>query len=128
MNSTHLKYASRLLSLGSVGLLLASVALVSDSFDLTERIGRHLVAGSLANACLAIVLLLIAQGPLRKGERWTFWAFLIPLLLYGIPMLAIDVAFVQSDRRWVTVAPQLCGIVLLVVGLWLAYRGMFKNS
>jgi hypothetical protein len=50
----------------------ATYAMLSDISDLHTRAGRHLLAGALAVATLAVVEIAVALLPLRRGEGWDF--------------------------------------------------------
>ena len=120
----QLRLASIILSAASLLLLSVSLVFLLDHPDPAEKIGRHLIAGALANAALAGSLLLIALIPLRKGEIWALWAFAILLLIYGIPIFAIDVLFVSKENLPLTLLPQGSGLFAALVGLALAYNGI----
>jgi|HubBroStandDraft_4_1064222.scaffolds.fasta_scaffold176488_2 hypothetical protein len=51
----------------------ATYAIRSDISDLHTRAGRHVLAGALAVATLAVVEIAVALLPLRRGEGWAFW-------------------------------------------------------
>ena len=102
-------------------LLGASFAILSRRPDVTTRTGRHLVAGALGIAALAVVEVLVCAIPLRKGERWAKWAATVPLFLLGIPIFAIDVRYAPAHTRVATLLPQgiavLFGLILVIVSL-----------
>ncbi len=99
---------------------LAAYAIFSTHPGLSTREGRHLFAGALAILSLAIVEALIALIPLRRGERWAFWAAVAPLLVLVIPVMLIDAANVARAHMTATLAPFIAGLLLAVGGLWLA--------
>jgi hypothetical protein len=106
-----------ILTVGALGLSAASFAILARGPELATRTGRHLVAGALANLSLALLMALLAAIPLRRGERWALWAYLAPLLLYGLPILVIDAMNVAPARLARTLAPQILGLASVVVGL-----------
>jgi hypothetical protein len=110
---------ARLLAVAYGGLLAASFAILYRRPDLTTRTGRHLVAGALGIAALAVVEVLICAIPLRRGERWAQWAAAAPLFLLGIPVFLIDVQFVPRHTRAATLLPQaivvMFGLVLVIL-------------
>jgi len=56
----------------------------------------------------------------------TFWVLCIPIVIYGIPMLALDGANVTREHLASTLAPQVGGLGLLVVGLVLVRPRVFS--
>ena len=123
-----LRWGANLLAMSAAGVLGASAAILTDRPDLATRTGRHLVAGALAIAALSALVMTIALIPLRRGERWAFWAAALPIFLVGVPLAAIEARFVPRERRLVTVAPQLADLLLAIAGLTLAARGVFHAS
>ena len=123
-----LRLGSIILSAASLLLLSVSLVFLMDYPDPAEKIGRHLIAGALANAALAGSLLLIALIPLRKGEPWALWTFAILLFIYGIPILTIDALFVSKENILQTLLPQGLGFLSALVGLALAYCGISTNK
>ena len=124
----QLRRASTILATASLLLLTVSFLFLLDEPDPASRIGRHLIAGSLANAALAVMLLVVAVIPLRRGERWTFWVFLLLCLLYGIPVFVIDMIFVPTENLAHTLLPQGIGLLAIVVGLLFTFRGLFGKN
>jgi lysylphosphatidylglycerol synthetase-like protein (DUF2156 family) len=122
INNQNLKLGSTILAVGYVGLLAASIAIVSSGANPDSAIGRHLWAGSLANASLCAVEILVITHSLRKGEKWAWWAAAVPLIVYGIPILILDALHVPSERLFLTLAPQVLGMVAAGVGLTLTAR------
>ncbi len=110
------------LSYGVAGL--AAYAILAAQPDLSNRSGRHLLAGALAIGSLSAVEVLIAIFSLSRGERWAFWAALLPLLSLVVPVMAIDATHVASDHLFVTLTPFVAGLILAISGLTLAgWRG-----
>jgi hypothetical protein len=81
-----------------------------------------LLAGALAIATLSVVEVLIALIPLRRGERWAFWAALLPLCTLVVPLMLIDAAQVAPEHRLLTLSPFIAGLLLAAVGLFLVAR------
>jgi hypothetical protein len=119
----RLLVGSWLLAGASLGLGLASIALVRPAPDLRLASGRHLLAGALANVALAGVLFVLALGPVRRGRFWAIALFALPAVLYGVPVLAVDAWHVAPDRRVATLAPQVAGLLALVIGGGFAVSG-----
>ena len=86
---------------------------------MTARTGRHLLAGALALATLSLVSIGLTLGPLRRGERWAWWAVLVPIFTVAMPIATIDALFVRSGNVIATVGPQAAGITAALVGLFL---------
>lgn len=126
-NTKRLRWASIILLVGAVGMIAASLAIVSRQADPNSSVGRHLWAGALANLSLAIVEMFIALFPLRRGERWAFWALIVPLIFYGAPILILDAAYVSRENLFNTLAPQALGLSVILIGLVLAAREIFKR-
>jgi hypothetical protein len=124
----NLRLGCTILAIGYVGLLLASIAIVSKQADPSSAVGRHLWAGALANACLAAVEIIIVSVPLRKKQRWAWWAAALPVLFYGLPILILDSTYVSSDRLIETLAPQVLGLLAAIVGLALVARSIFSRK
>jgi hypothetical protein len=114
--SRRLQIGSFILATAALSLLPASWA-IAHGANLSDRIGRHLLAGSLANFSLAVLLGVIALVPLRRGERWAFWVFGVPLLAYGFPILAVDAMHVARSNLLMTLTPQILGLSLLLIGV-----------
>src|SRR5438128_11646888 len=117
-NADQNKTSAIVLAVAYVGLLGASLAILSNWPDLATRTGRHLMAGALAIAALTVVEILICAIPLRKGEMWAHWAAVVPFIMLGIPIFVIDARFGPPRTRVATLLPQgianLLGIVLVV--------------
>ena len=122
------KIGVAVVAIATVGLGSASVAMLAQRPDVTTTIGRLLYAGALANASLAFILFLIALIPLRRGQRWAFWALCVPIVLYGIPMLILDGSNVAREQLASTLAPQVGGLSLLIVGLVLVGPKVFARG
>ena len=120
------KLGALVIMAGALALGSASFAILSRSPGVSTAIGRHLLAGALANASLSITLFVVAAIPLRKCEPWAFWTLCAAMLLYGVPMLIIDSLTVSPERLLVTLAPQVGGLGLFGTGLALVSRGVFK--
>ena len=79
VNGRALRAGSAILTVAAAGILGASFAILSPRPNPWSSSGRHLWAGALANASVALLLIAIAAVPLRRGEKWAFWAYLIPI-------------------------------------------------
>ncbi|TMQ58682.1 MAG: hypothetical protein E6K76_07195 [Candidatus Eisenbacteria bacterium] len=79
-----------LLATGYLALGLVSLALWQTAPALDTMLGRHHIAGALANLALVLLGMSIVAGPYRRGDRWAHWVQWIPLLAYGVPILCID--------------------------------------
>ena len=106
-----------IVALSTVGLASASIAMVAQRPDVSTTFGRLLYAGALANASLAFTLFVVAVIPLRKRQPWSFWVLCAPIVLYGVPMLILDGTNVGEQELVSTLAPQVGGLGLLVMGL-----------
>ena len=127
MNSSQrLKVGAIILAVGALGLSGASAAIFANSPEVTTTIGRLMRAGALANLCLSLLWALIALFPLRRGEKWAFWAFLIPIPFYGIPILYLDATYAPREGLVTTLAPQVGGLLVAVIGLFLVASAIFK--
>ena len=129
MNQTQrLKIGAVILTIGALSLSAASIAMLAQNPDVITTIGRLLCAGALANFSLSIIWALIAFIPLRRGEKWAFWAYCLPIPLYGIPMLVLDATNVERSELLSTLAPQVMGLLIAVVGLLLVAPSVFKRT
>jgi len=108
--------------------MVASFAILSPTPDLHTKVGRHLVAGALANLALAVILGIIAAVPLRHGHRWAFWAYAIPFAIYGIPVVIMDSTYVPREHLLATLVPQVVGLVLSISGLILVAPAVLGRS
>ncbi len=122
------RLGSQTLALGALGLLAVSFTLLSPMPDLSTKVGRHLCAGALANASLTVLLVIIAAIPLRQGYRWAFWAYLVPLVIYGLPILLIDASHVSRANLVTTLAPQVAGDLVVIIGLVLVAPTLEKST
>lgn len=100
----------------------AAYAILSDAPDLHDHVGRHLLAGALAIATLAVVEIVVALSPLRRGERWAFWVALLPLSSLVVPTMLVDALNVPAQHRLATLTPFIVGLVLAAAGLLLVAR------
>ena len=123
-----LRAGSAILAVAAAGILVASFAILSPRPSPWTYAGRHLWAGGLANACVALLLIAIAAIPLRRGEKWAFWAYVIPIAVYGLPIAILDTLYVPKDRLLLTLAPQFAGLAAVAVGLALCAMEIFKDS
>jgi len=95
---------------------------------LDTKLGRHLCAGALANLALTLLISVIAAIPLRQGQRWAFWACLIPIVVYSIPILTIDAIYVVPSHRVMTLAPGFAGLIFSLLCLALTAPALFSRS
>lgn len=121
------RFGCAILAFSALGIMGASVAIALTSPDLSTRDGRHLWAGVLANAMVSILLLLIVWIPLRRKEPWACWAYLIPLLAYGLPIFVLDAIKAPRETLVTTLAPQALGLIAGLVGLLLVAQSIFKK-
>jgi len=101
--------AATVLGIGLLGLLAAPITIIANHPDLTTRTGRHLLAGALGITTLVVVGVVICLIPLRRGERWAWWAVALPLFVLGIPIFIVDAMFVPARTRFATLLPQALG-------------------
>jgi hypothetical protein len=122
----RLKVSWKILVVAYVGLAAASWGILSQGADMSTANGRHLLAGALANLALVAMGIAIAVTAYRQGERWAWFANVIPVF-YGIPMISLDSYF---EGFWSSaVIPQVLGVMVLIFGLllpvdlfWQAYK------
>jgi hypothetical protein len=124
----RLRIGSVLLAVTALGMSGATVAILTRLPDVTTALGRHLWAGALANLSLSLIQLMIALIPLRRGEKWAFWAYVLPLLVYGIPILMLDATHVPGATLVPTLAPMVLGLASAVIGLMLAAKTIFAEA
>src|SRR5262245_49297105 len=122
MPSLRVRTGSALVALSYALSAFAAYAILNTRPDVTTQTGRHLVAGALAIMSLSGVEILIAVFPLRRGERWAFWAALLPLISLALPMMWLDVTHVSPGHLLVTLVPFVAGVVLAIAGLALTRR------
>ncbi len=116
------------MALGALGLLAAAAAILPRQIDPGARVGRHLLAGALALASLSIVEVLVALVPLRRGEKWAFWAAAVPVAVVGLPVVILDASYVPPRSLLPTLLPQVFGLAICVVGLTLCGMSLFRVS
>ena len=124
----RLKIGATILAIGALSLSTASIAMLAQGPDITTVEGRLLCAGALANFSLSLIWALIAFIPLRRGEKWAFWAYCLPIPLYGVPMLILDGTNVERAELLSTLAPQVMGLLIAAVGLLLVAPGVFRTK
>ena len=128
MNGKALRGGSAILTVAAAGLLGASFAILTPRPNPWSPFGRHLWAGALANGSVALLLVAIAAIPLRRGEKWAFWAYLIPIAVYGLPIAILDTLFAPRVTLVRTLAPQLAGLAAVAVGLALCAMDLFEDK
>jgi len=114
---TKLRLGSSLVALSYALAGFAAYSILSTQPDINTRPGRHLLAGALAIGSLSVVEILIAIFALSRGERWAFWAALLPLLSLVLPLMLIDATHVSPGRLLVTLTPFAVGLILAMGGL-----------
>lgn len=120
---TTLRLGSSLVALSYAVAGFAAYSILATRPDINTRSGRHLLAGALAIASLSAVEVLIAIFPLSKGERWAFWAALLPLVTLVLPVMLVDATHVISGNRFTTIVPFAVGLTLAIGGLVLIWFG-----
>ena len=110
---------------GDLSLLAAAAAILPYRMDPGARLGRHLMAGAVAIVALSVVEILIALIPLRRGERWAFWASAVPVAIVGVPLVIVDSIYVPAPRILGALVPQVLGLAVMVVGLTLCGLSLF---
>lgn len=128
MRGPCLRAGTVLLALAAFGISFASMAIMSQGVDLATRTSRHLLAGALANGFLSVLLVVLALVPLRRGQRWAFWAYLIPVVGYGVPMFVVDATHVARENLLMTLLPQGLGLGVAAVGLALVAYALFATG
>ncbi len=127
MNGKALRAGSAILTVAAAGLLGASFVILSPRPNPWTAAGRHLWAGALANAGVALLLIAIAAIPLRRGEKWAFWAYLVPIAVYGLPIAILDTLFAPRSALLWTLAPQMAGLAVVAAGLALCAMDLWKD-
>jgi hypothetical protein len=124
-----LRLGSALLTLAALGVLPAALFVaLRPRIDLRSILGRHLFAGALGLGCLSLLLVVIAAGPLRRGEKWAFWAYAGALLVVGVPVVAADAIYVSRQSILLTLAPQVMGLLIATAGLALCAQELFGEE
>jgi hypothetical protein len=124
----RLKIGAIILAIGALSLSAASMAMIAQRPDVATVVGRLLCAGALAIFSLSMIWALIALFPLRRGEKWAFWAYALPIPLYGIPMLILDATNVAKAELLSTLPPQVMGLLVAAVGLFFVAPGIFGTT
>lgn len=127
MSGRALRAGSAVVAAAALCVLGASAAILSPWPAPWTPVGRHLWAGGLANACVGLLLLVIALIPLRRGEKWAFWASVLPIAVYGIPVAVLDTLYAPRDRLLATLAPQLAGLAIFAIGFALCAAELWKK-
>ena len=92
--------------------------------------GRHRFAPETSTLALALVAveLLIVMVPLRRGEKWAYWAALIPLVLVALPRMLTDPNCTAMSLS-VHGCHQFMGALLVAaVGFIMAFPGLRHDS
>jgi hypothetical protein len=120
---------SALSTLAALGVLPAAFLVgLRPRMGLGSSLGRHLFAGALGLGCLSLLLAVIAAGPLRRGEKWAFWAYAGALLVVGVPVVAADAIYVSRQSLWLTLAPEVMGLLTATAGLALCAQELFGGE
>jgi hypothetical protein len=77
---------------------------------------------------LAMVELLIALVPLRRCERWAFWAQVVPIVVVGIPRIAYDPRCLANIMSQHGCHSYMVSLVLAIIGLGLAAPAVFGHK
>jgi len=126
---TLLRLGSSLLILAAIGILPAAFVIgFQPRLGLNARLGRHVFAGGLGLASLSILLAVTAAIPLRRGEKWAFWAYAGTFLFVGLPVVAADALYVARGSLWLTVLPQVLGLLVATLGLALCAQDLFAGE
>jgi hypothetical protein len=125
---TRLRIGVWLLVIDAIGLAGASMAMLTDAPGLASALGRHLRAGALANIALALLLATIAWIPLRRGQQWALWAYGLAVVIYGVPILVMDASHVDRAKLVTTLAPQVAGLVVWLLGSAFAAAAVGDSS
>jgi hypothetical protein len=117
---------SALSTLAALGVLPAAFLVgLRPRIGLGSSLGRHLFAGALGLGCLSLLLAVIAAGPLRRGEKWAFWAYAGALLIVGVPVVAADAIYVSRQSLLLTLVPEVMGLLTATAGLALCAQELF---
>jgi hypothetical protein len=114
---TKLRIGSSLVAMSYVMAGFATYSILSARPDMHTQTGRHLLAGALTIVSLSAVEVLIAIFSLSRGERWAFWATMLPLLSLVLPVMLIDATHVAPGHLLITLIPFAVGLILAIVGL-----------
>ena len=120
---------SALSTLAALGALPAAFFVgLRPRMGLESPLGRHLFAGALGLGCLSLLLAVIAAGPLRRGEKWAFWAYAGALLVVGLPVVAADAIYVSRQSLLLTLVPEVMGLLTATAGLALCAQELFGGE
>jgi hypothetical protein len=82
---------------------------------------RYLLQNALANTATWIAAGVIAWGPLRRGERWAFWAVAVPIVAIKLPIALLNPPQVLSIPPAVGLAMDwfpLIGLAMVALSLF----------
>ena len=120
---------SALSTLGALGVLpVAFLVGLRPRVTLGSPLGRHLFAGALGLGSLSLLLAVIAAGPLRRGEKWAFWAYAGAFLVVSVPVVAADAIYVSRQSLLLTLAPQVLALLTATAGLALCAQELFGGE
>jgi hypothetical protein len=128
VSARSLRVGSTILAIDAIEILWDSFTIGSHYPSLVTRVGRHLAAGALATGSVALLLFLLAVIPLRRGEKWAFWAYAVVRTTCGLPIATLDALFAPRQILVLTLAPQILGLAAAAVGLALCARGLFGRK
>ena len=125
-----------LLWLGSALSTLAGLGVLPVAFrvglqprvPLGSPLGRLMVAGALGLGSLSLLLAVVAAGPLRRGEKWAFWAYAGAFLVVSVPLVAADAIYAPRQSLFLTLAPQVIALLTATAGLALCAQELFSGE
>jgi hypothetical protein len=91
-------------------------------------LGRLMFAGALGLGSLSLLLAVVAAGPLRRGEKWAFWAYAGAFLVVSVPVVAADAIYVSRQSLLLTLAPQVIALLTATAGLALCAQELFGEK
>ncbi len=81
---------------------------------------------NLPSLCLAAVEILIVLIPLRRAERWAFFAAFLPVLIIGVPRIATDPNCYAFSPHVHGCHQFMIALLLAIVGLALCAQDVFS--
>lgn len=124
-----MRVASVLLSLPLLATIFIALTRGTRHFSLDWPIHahHHLLANIAAAVALSVVSLLLIFGPLRRSERWAWWALVVAGVgIYGGFWLG-NLAVGLGEPGLAPNSSQAVQTVLYLAGLVLAWREMKSN-
>jgi hypothetical protein len=125
-----------LLWLGAALSTLAALGVLPVAFrvglqarvPLGSPLGRLMFAGALGLGSLSLLLAVVAAGPLRRGEKWAFWAYAGAFLVVSVPVVAADAIYGSRQSLLLTLAPQVIALLTATAGLALCAQELFSGE